>query len=215
MAGKHSKKKSKKPLVIALISVLVVAVIAACVIVAFFTDFSFDSQTSTTNQTTAATSQTTENTTAIPQTSVAELTDTTTQSSAQEETTSQSNSDDDSSKANEAVVSPVQNDEDADYFEATYSPYKAVDSSTGNECSLKEVFGSSYSGGSITFGSDGSFSDTLSLSSANSGVYALTSGSIIATYTNDKNVSITVTNWENDTPTEIIINYGGYDVYFS
>jgi cytoskeletal protein RodZ len=214
MAGKHSKKKSKKPLVIALISVLVVAVIAACVVIAFFTDFSFDSQTSTTNQTTAATSQTTENTTAIPQTSVTELTDNTTQSSAQEETTSQSNSDDDTSKENEAVVSPVQND-DADYFEATYSPYKAVDSSTGNECSLKEVFGSSYSGGSITFENDGSFSDTLSLSSANSGVYALSSGSIIATYTNDKNVSITVTNWENGTPTEIIINYGGYDVYFS
>jgi cytoskeletal protein RodZ len=214
MSGKHSKKKSKKPLVIALFSVLVVAVIAACVVIAFFTDFSFDSQTSTTNQTTAATSQTTENTTAIPQTSVTELTDNTTQSSAQEETTSQSNSDDDTSKENEAVVSPVQND-DADYFEASYSPYKAVDFSTGNECSLKEVFGSSYSGGSITFGSDGSFSDTLSLSSANSGVYALSSGSIIATYTNDKNVSITVTNWENGTPTEIIINYGGYDVYFS
>lgn len=114
----------------------------------------------------------------------------------------------------ESVLVPGDLD-NATYFSATFSPYKAVDSETGEECSFKEVFGSSYSGGSIVFNSDGSFTDTLTTSSSNSGAYAVQDSNLAATYSNDRNMDISVNSWDGRTPTDIVINYGGYDVYFN
>lgn len=121
-----------------------------------------------------------------------------------------------SQQPSEAVVVPTINGgEQGEYFSASFSPSSAVDTFTDTNCSLKEVFGSSYSGGSITFNSDGTLSDNLSLTGASSGAYAVEGDKIVATYTNDKNYIITVTKWNGDVPAEIIINYGGYDVYFN
>ncbi|MCD8026122.1 MAG: hypothetical protein LUF33_04110 [Clostridiales bacterium] len=55
----------------------------------------------------------------------------------------------------------------------------------------------------------------MGASSVDSGSYVIKDDTITATYTNDKNMSITVTQWNGDTPTQFIVNYGGYDVYFS
>lgn len=118
------------------------------------------------------------------------------------------------SSDSESVVVPG-NFENATYFSATFSPYKAVDSETGNECSLKEVFGSSYSGGSIVFSDDGRFTDSLTTSSSNSGAYAVQDSNLAVTYSNDKNMDVTVNSWEGNTPTDIVVNYGGYNVYLN
>lgn len=119
-------------------------------------------------------------------------------------------------QSSEVVVVPTINGgEQGDYFSASFSPSSAIDTFTDTNCSLKEVFGSSYSGGSITFNSDGTLSDNLSLTGASTGAYAVEGDKIVATYTNDKNYIITVTKWNGDVPAEIIINYGGYDVYFN
>lgn len=96
---------------------------------------------------------------------------------------------------------------------ATYVPVKAFDN--GEQISLREVFGSSYSKGSITFNSDGTFTDTISPNSATSGAYAIEDSKIILTYSNDSNEIITINNWENDIPSDIQVEYlGGYVVYF-
>lgn len=123
---------------------------------------------------------------------------------------------DQSQQSSEAVVVPtISGGEQGNYFSASFSPSSAVDTFTDTNCSLKEVFGSSYSGGSISFNSDGTFSDNLSLTGASTGAYAVEGGKIVATYTNDKNYIITVSEWNGDVPAEIIINIGGYDVYFN
>lgn len=119
-------------------------------------------------------------------------------------------------QSSEVVVVPTINGgEQGDYFSASFSPSSAIDTFTDTNCSLKEVFGSSYSGGSITFNSDGTLSDNLSLTGASTGAYAVEGDQIVATYANDKNYIITISKWNGDVPAEIIMNIGGYDVYFS
>ncbi len=208
MSENHYKKTSKAPLVI-LITVLV-AVVAAVVCFLIFMNPGKspqkDETTSTTQQTTAQLSSQGQ--------SDNPNTDSNVQSS-QQQTTEQGHTSSESSKPEDIVVPTISGEEQGDHFTASLSPYKAVDTITDNECSLREVFGSSYSGGEISFKSDGTFSDTLSLTSANSGAYAVEGDTIVATYTNDKNIVISVTQWNGDTPSEILINYGGYDVYFS
>ncbi len=119
-------------------------------------------------------------------------------------------------QSSEVVVVPTINGgEQGDYFSASFSPSSAIDTFTDTNCSLKEVFGSSYSGGSITFNSDGTLSDNLSLTGASTGAYAVEGDQIVATYANDKNYIITISKWNGDVPAEIIMNIGGYDVYFN
>lgn len=228
MTGKHfSGNKSKKPLII-IISVIVVLIV--CAAAAFFLIPSFGNLV---NISPSATHPSiTERPQASTQANISEQP--TTEKSEQPTTesilsTSQENTDSDESSDNqksteqgvsmqssgaESVVVPG-NLDNATYFSASFTPYKAVDSVTDEECSLKEVFGSSYSGGSVTFNSDGSFSDTLTTSSSNGGAYAVEDSKLVATYSNDKNMDVSVTSWNGDTPSEIVINYGGYYVYFS
>lgn len=114
-----------------------------------------------------------------------------------------------------SIVVPTQQGQESKYFSASFNPTKAVDTSTNEECSLREVFGSSYSGGSLVFYDNGTFADNLLATSENTGGYAISGDTLYATYSNDKNMKITVTSWSDSEPAEIIVNYGGYDVYFS
>lgn len=223
-SGKHSNKGSKKPVLIVFLVIISVVIIAVAVffavsiygggnIVSLFT--THPSATEVQQDTTVTTyneqpsTDKSEAETTEPSKSVENTTESKETSDVQ--TTTEEGHPIQSSNS-ESVVVPG-DIEEASYFSATFNPYKAVDSITEEECSLKEVFGSSYGGGSITFNSDGSFSDSLINSSSNSGAYAVKGSAIVATYSNDKNMDISVSSWNGDIPSEIIINYGGYYVY--
>ena len=190
MNGKYSDKKSKT-VVIIICAAVIAAIAVLCVFL--FINFNSSSNTQSTGSQTQPDMGQTSETTLPPDDSSAET------------------------KETQKVVVPTNNNisDKVYYFSKTFSPYKAIDSETGDPCPLKEVFGSSYAGGSIRFNNDGTFSDTLSISSVNSGAYAVQGDTIKATYTNDKNVSVNIVQWNGDVPAEISINYGGYDVYFN
>lgn len=224
----NKKKKSKKPAIIIISIIAVIAIIIAVAILLFqtlggssnnlpfATNPSITEHTQETTQVTVSEQPTTEKTENI--TSNTEQNASTQNPDSEESSDIQKTTDESitmQSSNSESVVVPGDVD-DATYFSATYSPYKAVDSETNEQCSLKEVFGSSYGGGgSVTFNSDGSFSDTLTTSSSNKGSYAVKDSKLIATYSNDRNMDVSVSSWNGDTPSEIIINYGGYYVYLS
>ena len=205
MAGRHSAKTSKKPILIICIVTAVIIIGVICAVI-FFNSGSKPANT---------TSTTTQQTTSTVQSTSVESAQTTLQPTESEQPTTQSETFAGETSEVSKVVVPTQGGQEVSYFNATYVPYKAVDSSTNEECTLREVFGSAFSQGVITFNSDGTFTDSVTSSSANSGAYAVEGDKIVATYTNDKNMSVKVTSWEGDTPSELIINYGGYDVYFN
>ena len=205
MAGRHSAKTSKKPIVIICIVTAVIIIGVICAVI-FFNSGSKPANT---------TSTTTQQTTSTVQSTSVESAQTTLQPTESEQPTTQSETFAGETSDVSKVVVPTQGGQEVSYFNATYVPYKAVDSSTNEECTLREVFGSAFSQGVITFNSDGTFTDSVTSSSANSGAYAVEGDKIVATYTNDKNMSVKVASWEGDTPSELIINYGGYDVYFN
>lgn len=205
MAGRHSAKSSKKPLVIICIAAAVIIIGVVCAVIFF----NSGSKPANTNQ------ATTQQTTSTVQLTSAESADTTLQPTTAEQPTTQVESFTGETSEVPKVVVPTQSGQEVSYFNATYVPYKAIDSSTNEECSLREVFGSSFSQGVITFNSDGTFTDSVTSSSVDSGAYAVEGDTIVATYSNDKNMSVKVVSWEGDTPSELIINYGGYDVYFN
>ena len=206
MAERHSEKKSKKPIVIICIAAAVIIIGVICAVI-FFNSGSKPANT---------TSTTTQQTTSTVQSTTVESAQTTLQPTESEQPTTQSETFAGETSEVSKVVVPTQGGQEVSYFNATYVPYKAVDSSTNEECTLREVFGSAFSQGVITFNSDGTFTDSVtSSSSANSGAYAVEGDKIVATYSNDKNMSVKVASWEGDTPSELIINYGGYDVYFN
>ncbi|MEE1318643.1 MAG: hypothetical protein UHD05_03960 [Ruminococcus sp.] len=201
MAGRHSAKSSNSLIkIISIIAIIVILVVCTVIVVNIFTN-----NEQSVSETTASTQQTT--TVNEETTAEAELI-------TSEPTTEQGVTADPSTQETQVVVVPTQNGEDVSYFNATFVPYKAIDTVTDTECTLKEVFGSSYAGGVITFNSDGTFSDSLLSSSINKGAYVVEGETISATYENDKNMSISVQSWDGDTPSEFVINYGGYDVYF-
>lgn len=205
MAGRHSAETSKKPIVIICIVAAVIIIGVICALI-FFNSGSKPANT---------TSTTTQQTTSTVQSTSVESAQTTLQPTESEQPTTQSETFAGETSEVSKVVVPTQGGQEVSYFNATYVPYKAVDSSTNEECTLREVFGSAFSQGVITFNSDGTFTDSVTSSSANSGAYAVEGDKIVATYSNDKNMSVKVASWEGDTPSELIINYGGYDVYFN
>ena len=205
MAGRHSAKTSKKPIVIICIVTAVIIIGVICAVI-FFNSGSKPANT---------TSTTTQQTTSTVQSTSVESAQTTLQPTESEQPTTQSETFAGETSEVSKVVVPTQGGQEVSYFNATYVPYKAIDSSTNEECSLREVFGSSFSQGVITFNSDGTFTDSVTSSSVGSGAYAVEGDTIVATYSNDKNMSVKVASWDGDTPSELIINYGGYDVYFN
>ena len=205
MAGRHSAKTSKKPILIICIVAAVIIIGVICAVI-FFNSGSKPANT---------TSTTTQQTTSTVQSTSVESAQTTLQPTEAEQPTTQSETFAGETSEVPKVVVPTQSGQEVRYFNATYVPYKAIDSSTNEECPLREVFGSAFSQGVITFNSDGTFTDSVTSSSVGSGAYAVEGDTIVATYSNDKNMSVKVASWEGDTPSELIINYGGYDVYFN
>ena len=197
MAGKHSVKTSKAPIITVIAVILLIITVG---VISFFIS---------TENTDVPITETQVQTTVEQVTEVITQAETVVVETTLPVTEEQGVTSGETEPIN--VLVPTQEGEEAKYFNASYSPVKAVDTSTGNECSLREVFGSSYSGGTIIFNSDGTFTDQI-ISSR--GAYAVSGEKISATYVNDKNMNITVNNWNSDTPSEFVINYGGYDVYF-
>lgn len=205
MAGRHSAKSSKKPLVIICIVAAVIIIGVVCAVLFLNSGLNPANTDSSTAQLTPSTVQSIST----------ESADTTIQSATTVQPTTQIESFTGETSEVPKVVVPTQSGQEVSYFNATYVPYKAIDSSTNEECSLREVFGSAFSQGVITFNSDGTFTDSVTSSSVDSGAYAVEGDTIVAIYSNDKNMSVKVASWEGDTPSELIINYGGYDVYFN
>ena len=207
MAGKHTQKgKSNAPLIILIIvAVLVIAAITVGV-------FWFMNKDIISGDEPAQPETTVAETITLPEETFNQTEGTTTEETipATEKETGAEHSE---SKIDVAV--PTDDGAEVSYFNATFIPNGIVeDTYTGGTATLREVFGSGYTDGVITFNSDGTFTDTLSSSSVNSGAYAVQNSRIVATYTNDKNMDITVTSWDGDTPAEFYINFGGYNVYF-
>lgn len=207
MAGRHSVKSSKKPIAIICIVAAVIIILGVFFAVIFLNSGSKPAQTNTT-----ATAQ---QTTSEIQTTAVDSSETIAQTTEAEQSTTQSETFAGETSEASKVVVPTHSGQEISYFNATYVPYKAIDSATNEECTLREVFGSAFSQGVITFNSDGTFSDSVTSSSVDSGAYAVEGDTIVATYSNDKNMSVKVVSWDGDTPLELIINYGGYDVYFN
>ncbi len=220
MAHRYAGGNSKKP--VAIIVAVAVAVLAAAVVAILFvlnsgksdnkgeTTRAATSVAQTIAETTVAGTQSNSDDSAKPDQSVIE----TEQPQSLPEAQSTQSGYDESSAA-QSIVVPTKGTGEIGYFNATYIPYKAVDKDTNSEVSLREVFGTSYSQGVLTFNSDGSFTDSMYASEAESGAYVVEGEDISATYSNDKNMQITVNEWENGSPKDFVVNYGGYDVYFA
>ncbi len=197
MAGRHSAKTSKAPIITVIAVVLLIIIVG---VISFFVS---------TGNTDVPIMET------QPQTTIEQLTESDTQAETVpvETTVPVTEEQGVTSAQTEAVdvLIPTQAGEEAKYFSASFSPFKAIDTSTGSECSFREVFGSSYSAGMVMFNEDGTFIDQI-ISSR--GAYAVSGEKISATYVNDKNMIISVNSWNGDIPSELVINYGGYDVYF-
>lgn len=198
-------KKSKAPLII-LIIVLVLVAAAVVGVIIYMNSGKLQPQTNETTQ-----PQTTEQ-----QSSISEQSPQAEQPQHTEQSTTAQQSSAVSSDAESIVVPTVSDEEQGEMFNATFTPSYAVDSLTGEDATLKDVFGTSYTGGAYTFNSDGTFSESISLTSDYSGAYSVQGDNIVLTYTNDKNIIFTVTKWNGSEPEELLLkDYGGYDVYFS
>lgn len=110
---------------------------------------------------------------------------------------------------------PTEANAEVTYFNATFIPNGYVeDKYTGQQTTLREVFGTSYSEGAITFNSNGTFYDTLDSSGESSGAYIVQNGTITATTASDRNLDISVSEWDGNTPVKFSIDYGDFVVYF-
>ncbi len=206
MAGKHSKPGSKSKAPIVIIFVVSVIILAAAVFAFLFFNGVFGSKDNKQN-------------TSVPDITVSETTAPAMTAAPQTTATAHDHgSDDQSSESGESnvVVVPTEAEGEISHFNATFIPNgEVVDTVSGNETSLREVFGSGYNtSGVITFNNDGSFSDTIPSEEARTGGYVVQNEKIIATYSDDKNMEITVTEWDGNTPVKFYIVYAGYNVYF-
>ena len=210
-SDEHAEKRPKITislwLFIAIIAFLVLLIIG---ITFYSVQRELNSDNKNNNTTIAATEQTTaaETTQAV--------TEETTEKSIQKTT-------EESTENEEAAVEPttqaivVSGAESADKnlnFDAEMYPYKAFDNVGKRDASVKEVFGSVYGGEGITFDKNGLFSDNITQSEYNYGAYTVTDGVINMTYSNDKNKSAEIISYKGNVPSEIKIDYVGYDVYF-
>lgn len=220
MAGKHAAPSSgsKKPLII-IISVVVALAIAGTSV--FFILTANRNKNQQTIATTAATAATTvpNSTSATAPTGQAP---TTSSGGTEQETTSASSHSDSEQETTMNINIPTEEGSTVSYFNASYIPSgEVIDLSTGESVSLRDVFGETYPGGALTFNDDGTFVDTIGSSGMDSGEYLVENGEIKATYIYDRNMNITVLEWNDETkaPSSFYITYGngdnGYQVYFS
>ena len=214
MSGKHAVKSSKKSLIIIICVVVLVAVIAGAVIL-FMNLSGKNNNSATTVPTVAASTAANTNSTQNVSDSVSETTQPATKSGeASQEPTEQGFTSESSDNDSEIVVPTISGEEQKPKFSATLVPYYAKDENSSEEVSLRDLFGSAYSGGGFTFNEDGTFIDGITNTSANSGAYIVEGDNIIITYSNDKNVIAAVTEWNGNVPKEFTVNFGGITVSF-
>lgn len=215
MSGRHAANSSKKTLIIVICSVVLVALIAGAVIL--FMNFSGKNDNSATTVPTSAISITAVNTDSTQNISdsASEPTQPATESGVtSQEPTEQGFTSESSDNDSEIVVPTISGEEQKPKFSATLVPYYAKDENSSEEVSLRDLFGSAYSGGGFTFNEDGTFIDGITNTSANSGAYIVEGDNIIITYSNDKNVIAAVTEWNGNVPKEFTVNFGGITVSF-
>lgn len=215
MSGRHAANSSKKTLIIVICSVVLVALIAGAVIL--FMNFSGKNDNSATTVPTSAISTTAVNTDSTQNISdsASEPTQPATESGeTSQEPTEQGFTSESSDNDSEIVVPTISGEEQKPKFSATLVPYYAKDENSSEEVSLRDLFGSAYSGGGFTFNEDGTFIDGITNTSANSGAYIVEGDNIIITYSNDKNVIAAVTEWNGNVPKEFTVNFGGITVSF-
>ena len=215
MSGRHAANSSKKPLIIVICAVVLVALIAGAVIL--FMNFSGKNDNSATTVPTSAISTTAVNTDSTQNSSgsASEPTQPATESGVtSQEPTEQGFTSESSDNDSEIVVPTISGEEQKPKFSATLVPYYAKDENSSEEVSLRDLFGSAYSGGGFTFNEDGTFIDGITNTSANSGAYIVEGDNIIITYSNDKNVIAAVTEWNGNVPKEFTVNFGGITVSF-
>lgn len=216
MAGKHAAHAasgSKKKIII-----IIVCVIAALGLIAGGIMFWLNSQGNTDTKKTAATTAPTVATTVT----AASGDNNTKQTEAAAETTKSSDNTEETksqqSHASQVVPDiqvPTQEGVDVTYFNGTYIPNgEAEDDQTGESVSLRDALGSGYSEGTLTFNSDGTFTDTIMSGEVSSGRYVVQNETITATYSDDRNMEITVSSWSNGAPAQFTVNYGGCIVHF-
>lgn len=210
MKAKHAEKRPKITislwLFIAIIAFLVLLIIG---ITFYSVQRELNSDNKNNNTTIAATEQTTaaETTQAVTEETTEQSIQKTTEESTEKEAAAE--------PTTQAIV--VSGAESADKnlnFDAEMYPYKAFDNVGKRDASVKEVFGSVYGGEGITFDKNGLFSDNITQSEYNYGAYTVTDGVINMTYSNDKNKSAEIISYKGNAPSEIKIDYVGYDVYF-
>lgn len=122
-----------------------------------------------------------------------------------------------SSEPTNKVLPPTEEEGEITYFSGSFTPNgKVVDRLTGNKnATLREVFGAGYNAqGGVIFNNDGTFSDNLRPSHNSTGGYVVQNEKVIATYSDDKNMDITVTEWNGNAPKSFYIVYADYEVYF-
>ena len=215
MSGRHAANSSKKPLIIVICAVVLVALIAGAVIL--FMNFSGKNDNSATTVPTSAISTTSVNTDSTQNISdsASEPTQPATESGVtSQEPTEQGFTSESSDNDSEIVVPTISGEEQKPKFSAPLVPYYAKDENSSEEVSLRDLFGSAYSGGGFTFNEDGTFIDGITNTSANSGAYIVEGDNIIITYSNDKNVIAAVTEWNGNVPKEFTVNFGGITVSF-
>lgn len=214
MSGRHAVKSSKKPLIIVICAVVLVAVIVVALIL--FMNHSGDNNNNSTTSpaTTVATTEVSTNSTDLQSSTVEETTAADNNNQNSQDPTEQGVTSESSDNDSKIVVPTISGEEQKPKFSATLIPYYAKDENSSEEVSLRDLFGSAYSGGGFTFNEDGTFIDGITNAAANSGAYIVEGNNIIITYSNDKNVIATVTEWNGDVPTEFTVNFGGIIVSF-
>ena len=214
MAGKHAAASSgsKKPLIIVIIAVLAAAIIG---VGGFFAYNFFTKDNNKKDSSPASSSSQTQNSNNNSSSAVNG------NSSVIPPSTEAPAGTEEAPTVTEYIQIPT-NGGEITYFNATYIPNgEVIDLSTGANATLREVFGQGFANGTITFNDDGTFYSNLDGSGARTGMYLVEEGVLSATYSTDRNLDITVTEWDEDgkTPVEFYIIVGeetnGYKVFFS
>ena len=202
MKAKHAEKTHKITislwLFIAIIAVLVLLIVG-------ITFYSVNRELNAENNSTATATQQVQTTNISTQPTTEQATENAAVETTQPETKAEETTAEQTTQSI-AVSGAESADKDLN-FDAEMYPYKAFDNEGKRDASLKEVFGSVYGG-------EGIFSDNITQTEYNFGAYTVTDGVINMTYSNDKNKSAEIISYNGNVPSEIKIDYVGYDVYF-
>ena len=209
MKAKHAEKRPKITISLWLF-ITIIAVMVLLIVGITYYSVQRELNANNSNNTTSSVAQTTEQA-AASQSAGADRQEV-------EKTTAVSQQEEEDSSVQpttEAIaVSGAESADEELYFSAELYPYKAFDTVGNRNASVKEVFGSIYSGEGLTFDENGLFADNITQSEYNYGAYTVTDGVINMTYSNDKNATAQIISYEDGVPSEIVIDFVGYEVYF-